>query len=94
LQPQEQKARFCRIANHEDDFTYHDDRIGDNSYFSKVQYSGAGETWGLKAAETLIQVRGKDFRHEKTKKKRGSYKGGFISEDVHSVKFPDSHDDK
>ena len=24
------------------------------------------------------QVRGKDFRHEKTKKKRGSYKGGAI----------------
>lgn len=24
------------------------------------------------------QVRGKDFRHEKTKKKRGSYKGGEI----------------
>lgn len=27
---------------------------------------------------TLPQVRGKDFRHEKTKKKRGSYKGGDI----------------
>ena len=25
-----------------------------------------------------LQVRGKDFRHEKTKKKRGSYKGGEI----------------
>jgi len=25
-----------------------------------------------------LQVRGKDFRHEKTKKKRGSYKGGAI----------------
>lgn len=26
----------------------------------------------------LGAVRGKDFRHEKTKKKRGSYKGGAI----------------
>jgi hypothetical protein len=26
----------------------------------------------------LGAVRGKDFRHEKTKKKRGSYKGGLI----------------
>ena len=26
----------------------------------------------------LSKVRGKDFRHEKTKKKRGSYRGGAI----------------
>lgn len=26
----------------------------------------------------LGAVRGKDFRHEKTKKKRGSYRGGLI----------------
>ena len=43
--------------------------------------------------QTLIQVRGKDFRHEKTKKKRGTYKGGFISENVTSIKFPDSDDE-
>jgi hypothetical protein len=30
--------------------------------------------WGFKAQQTLGQVRGKDFRHEKTKKKRGSYR--------------------
>lgn len=34
------------------------------------------------------QVRGKDFRHEKTKKKRGSYKGGLIdSGAICSYKF-------
>jgi hypothetical protein len=34
------------------------------------------------------QVRGKDFRHEKTKKKRGSYRGGLIESDmVASHKF-------
>ena len=36
------------------------------------------------------QVRGKDFRHEKTKKKRGSYRGGLIdSAGVNSFKFED-----
>ena len=35
----------------------------------------------------LTQVRGKDFRHEKTKKKRGSYKGGLIDNNVNSFKF-------
>jgi hypothetical protein len=34
--------------------------------------------WGFKAQQVLGQVRGKDFRHEKTKKKRGSYRGGNI----------------
>jgi hypothetical protein len=36
-------------------------------------------------------VRGKDFRHEKTKKKRGAYRGGSIdSGAVCSYKYPDS----
>ncbi len=37
------------------------------------------------------QVRGKDFRHEKTKKKRGSYRGGTIDINAASpsVIFPD-----
>ena len=30
---------------------------------------------------------GKTFRHEKTKKKRGSYRGGTIDTQVYSVKF-------
>jgi len=34
--------------------------------------------WGFKAQQVLGAVRGKDFRHEKTKKKRGSYRGGLI----------------
>lgn len=33
------------------------------------------------------QVRGKDFRHEKTKKKRGTYRGGAIDNAVNSFKF-------
>jgi hypothetical protein len=38
------------------------------------QFGGGG--YGAKASAVLLQVRGKDFRHEKTKRKRGSYTGG------------------
>jgi len=34
-----------------------------------------------------MTVRGKDFRHEKTKKKRGNYRGGTISLASHSIKY-------
>ena len=30
---------------------------------------------------------GKSFRHEKTKKKRGSYRGGQINTSINSIKF-------
>ena len=43
--------------------------------------------YGAKASEKLVQVRGKDFRHEKTKKKRGSYRGGSITLQSHSFKY-------
>ena len=46
----------------------------DNTYESTFGAAG----WGFKAQQVLCQVRGKDFRHEKTKKKRGSYMGGKI----------------
>jgi len=32
-------------------------------------------------------LQGKSFRHEKTKKKRGSYRGGSINTGVNSIKF-------
>ena len=32
-------------------------------------------------------MRGKDFRHEKTKKKRGGYRGGSLDSGVRSQKF-------
>merc|ERR1711874_86030 len=47
------------------------------------------DTWGAKATADLIVTRGKSFRHEKTKKKRGSYKGGAINTGVASFKFDD-----
>jgi hypothetical protein len=68
-----------------------DARIVDNSYAST--FGGSG--WGAKASEVLSRVRGKDFRHEKTKKKRGSYRGGAIDTNaVNSYKFKDSDDDE
>lgn len=35
----------------------------------------------------------RNFRHEKTKKKRGSYKGGVIDHQSHSIKFANSDDE-
>jgi hypothetical protein len=49
-------------------------RLKDNSY--NAAFGAAG--WGARANDVLSKVRGKDFRHEKTKKKRGSYRGGAI----------------
>ncbi|GLJ53863.1 hypothetical protein SUGI_1150190 [Cryptomeria japonica] len=73
---------FQRVKVEEVEFV--DPRLQDNSYWAK---SGAEIGYGAKAEHVLGQVRGKDFRHEKTKKKRGSYKGGMIDLQSHSIKF-------
>jgi len=57
-------------------------QFADNSFESK-----RGDEWGKKANEILSQVKGKGFRHEKTKKKKGTYRGGSIDVGVNSVKF-------
>ena len=63
-----------------------DERLKDNTYAGTF----GDEGWGAKASRILVQVRGKDFRHEKTKKKRGGYRGGAIDFNaVRSVKFED-----
>ena len=58
----------------------------DNSY--KGTFGSEG--YGAKAQEKLGVTRGKGFRHEKTKKKRGTYIGGGIDQSVHSIKFDDN----
>ncbi|KAK7265203.1 hypothetical protein RJT34_32819 [Clitoria ternatea] len=73
-----------------DKVQFADERLQDNSYWAK---SGADKGYGAKAEEILGQVRGRDFRHEKTKKKRGTYRGGQIDLQSHSVKFNYSDDD-
>jgi nucleolin len=63
-----------------------DSRIYDNSYNAFRDGMGDGD-WGDKAASDFKTVKGKNFRHEKTKKKRGSYRGGKISTGINSIKF-------
>lgn len=46
-------------------------------------------SYGEKANNDLKNTRGKQFKHEKTKKKRGSYRGGPIDMRVNSIKFDD-----
>lgn len=48
---------------------------------------GANGDWGQKANSVLKFTKGKSFRHEKTKKKRGSYRGGAISTTINSIRF-------
>ncbi|KAL3625965.1 hypothetical protein CASFOL_029514 [Castilleja foliolosa] len=79
---------FQRVKVDEVEFV--DERLQDNSYWAK---GGAEIGYGAKAQEVLGQVRGRDFRHEKTKKKRGSYRGGQIDLQSHSVKFNYSDDE-
>ncbi|KAH7365187.1 hypothetical protein KP509_18G012900 [Ceratopteris richardii] len=67
-----------------------DPRLTDNSYWAK---DGADDGYGAKAQAVLGLVRGKDFRHEKTKKKRGSYRGGVIGLESHSIKFENSDEE-
>ncbi len=55
---------------------------------------GANSDWGQKANNVLKFTKGKSFRHEKTKKKRGSYRGGEISTSVNSIKFDSEWDHK
>ncbi|ORZ18587.1 SRP40, C-terminal domain-domain-containing protein [Absidia repens] len=74
---------FQRVRPEE--VTFDDDRLRDNTYVSK---GGSDEqSYGWKAHQDLIKTRGDKFRAEKNKKKRGSYRGGQISMESHSIKF-------
>jgi hypothetical protein len=83
LSASEKKKRFQRV---DEEKALQKAIIVDNRYEAVFGASG----YGAKANEKLKTVRGKDFRHEKTKKKRGSYRGGAIDDDiVRSVEFSD-----
>ena len=66
--------------------------LRDNSFAKKVKMGGSDKNWGKKACEDFKNTSGKTFRHEKTKKKRGSYRGGIIGTEVSSFKFDVSED--
>jgi len=58
--------------------------LEDNTYEGTFGENG----WGAKASAILLTTKGKSFRHEKTKKKRGSYRGGEINADtINSTKI-------
>ncbi|XP_039215937.1 nucleolar and coiled-body phosphoprotein 1 [Crotalus tigris] len=77
----QQSSPFRRIRSEEIEI---DMRVANNSFDAK---KGAMGDWGEKANDVLRFTKGKSFRHEKTKKKRGSYCGGTISTQINSIKF-------
>ncbi|XP_069096637.1 nucleolar and coiled-body phosphoprotein 1 isoform X4 [Pleurodeles waltl] len=72
---------FRRVRDEEIEVDF---RVGNNSFDAK---RGAKGDWGEKANNVLKFTKGKSFRHEKTKKKRGNYCGGEISTSIKSIKF-------
>ncbi|KDQ61146.1 hypothetical protein JAAARDRAFT_123924, partial [Jaapia argillacea MUCL 33604] len=62
------------------------EQLMDNRYESK---GGISNDYGERANRDLIVTRGAGFRKEKNKKKRGSYRGGEITMQSHSIKFTD-----
>jgi len=79
-QKKKSKAPFRRVKA--EDIVIEKEELKDNSFQSF-------DSWGAKANQDLIVTKGKSFRHEKTKKKRGSYRGGQINVGVNSIKFDD-----
>merc|ERR1711862_172271 len=65
------------------------DGVDDNTYHGAFGNDG----FGARSSERLVKVRGKDFRHEKTKRKRtfngfSKREGGSINaKESHSIKF-------
>jgi len=72
---------FRRIKTNIEDIPAH---LRDNSY------QADHDAWGASAHNSMSRVQGKGFRHEKTKKKRGSYVGGKINTSVNSIRYDDS----
>lgn len=76
------KKRFSRVNPTE--VVFSNEGVKSNAFLAK---KGATGSYGEKAYKDLAPTRGKGFRQEKNKKKRGSYKGGKIDTLVHSIKF-------
>ncbi|RKO98513.1 hypothetical protein CXG81DRAFT_5735, partial [Caulochytrium protostelioides] len=72
---------FSRIDQTKVEFA--DETLRDNTYTGTFGNDG----WGARASADLIVTRGKGFRSEKNKKKRGSYRGGKIDQGSNSIKF-------
>ncbi|CAG8456876.1 10860_t:CDS:2, partial [Scutellospora calospora] len=72
---------------------FHQSRVNFNEIKfnnEKLKDNSAIGSFGYKAYNDFATTRGKDFRAQKTKKKRGSYRGGKIDFQSHSIKFEDN----
>ncbi|KAI6127731.1 SRP40, C-terminal domain-containing protein [Pisolithus croceorrhizus] len=80
--PRKTNERFQRVKpqNIEPGF------LVDNGYEAKARPTN---DYGERAHRDLIVTRGSGFRKEKNKKKRGSYRGGEITLENHSIRFDD-----
>lgn len=86
------QANFTGFRRVNTDISQVNPMLRDNSFAKKVVMGGSDKIWGKKACDDFRNTSGKSFRHEKTKKKRGSYKGGSIGMEVCSYKFSVSED--
>lgn len=84
--PRKQGIPFKRVRPEE--VTFAKEELKSNRFLDK---SGSAGSYGEKAFYELNSAKGRDFKHEKNKKKKGTYKGGRIdTTSVCSVKFDDS----
>jgi len=75
-----QNVPFQRVKR--DGVVFRHDSLADDSYKQPAT------SFGVKAYQDLKVTKGKSFRQAKTKKKRGTYKGGELdTTTVRSVKF-------
>lgn len=72
--PRKANTPFSRIKV--DEIRFEDERLKDNTFESR---KAAANDYGVKASADLVMTRGAGFRKEKSKKKRGIYRGGEIT---------------
>ncbi|CAL8079017.1 unnamed protein product [Calicophoron daubneyi] len=72
---------FRRVSG---DVSELDPRLANNSYDAALK---SRNSWGSRANQDFLFTSGKSFKHEKTKKKRGSYRGGPLTTEPCSFKF-------
>mmetsp|Transcript_20313 Transcript_20313/g.38226 ORF Transcript_20313/g.38226 Transcript_20313/m.38226 type:complete len:87 (+) Transcript_20313:51-311(+) len=74
-------SRFCRIDA---------SKVAELSKMWKTHSYEPSNEYGMKASNKMMQTRGKGFRHEKTKRKRGGYRGGKLDFQIRSQKFDEA----
>lgn len=83
-QTRKPNAPFRRVVA--ENVEFNDPRLKDNSFNPKE----GKDKFAEKAYNDFRSVKGKNFRKEKTKKKKGNYRGGPINQDVMSIRIFDN----